>query len=211
MTTICPTDTQRRSLVERGVPIEKTTLIRPGVDFGVVSRRSRTIRTELGFADDDYVILAAGESSVASNHRLTCWAASVLNVLDNRYKMLAWASGPQSNIIRTFASRSLMPFATFAGGSIGELKSESAVNHGPAKMTTASFEQLLGAADVVLATATTPAPTLPLQLAMAAACRSSQPPVRRQQKSFKTAARRLLVPRPHPRLLARRILDLRRR
>ena len=208
VTTICPTDTQRRSLVESGVPIEKTVLIRPGVDFGSVGRRDRALRESLGFTDDDYVILAAGESSIASNHRLTCWAASVLNVLDGRYKMLAWASGPQSDIIRTFASRSLMPFATFAGGGGGR-KSDSAVLHSSAKIPGSTYEQLLAVADVVLATATDPAPTLPLQLAMAAGVPIVSTAGQTTAEIVQDRSTALLVPKPHPRLLARRILDLR--
>ena len=244
VTTICPTDTQRRSIVESGVPIGKTILIRPGVDFGSVARRDERVRERLGFAKDDYVILAAGESSVASNHRLTCWAASVLNVLDSRYKMLAWKTGGQTELIQSFARRSMMPFATFAGGAMpvaGEGgKSPSRELHTStlresresrpyevraltsreprespslvavtADLRSLSFEHLLAAADCVLATSTEPAPTLPLQLAMAAGVPIVSTPAATATEIVQDRSTALLVPRPHPRLLSRRILDLR--
>src|SRR5688572_15783475 len=57
---ICATSTQRRACVERGAPIERCHLARPGVDFARVQRRrSPELREKLGFGPDDRVILAA--------------------------------------------------------------------------------------------------------------------------------------------------------
>src|SRR5687768_6057206 len=56
---VCPTSTMRRALVERGVPLERCHLIRPGVDFGRVRRRraGAGLRAALGFEEKDSVLL----------------------------------------------------------------------------------------------------------------------------------------------------------
>src|SRR5215217_4972956 len=52
----CPTATERRVLVERGVPLQRCHLIRPGVDFKRVRRRrDADLRRALGFSDADHV------------------------------------------------------------------------------------------------------------------------------------------------------------
>src|SRR5688572_28920517 len=73
---VTPTDTMRRAFVTRGFPIARCHLIRPGVDFALVKRRrDEALRARLGFATGDYVMLAAGESTRASAHALSVWAA----------------------------------------------------------------------------------------------------------------------------------------
>src|ERR1700733_15103687 len=67
---ICPTDTMRKTMVERGVPIERCHLIRPGVDFAKVNRkRNDELRENFGFAGDDFVLLSPVESLRGANHR----------------------------------------------------------------------------------------------------------------------------------------------
>src|SRR3954468_5776924 len=83
---VCATATQRRRCVERGVPLERCHLVRPGVDFGRVKRRrDPALRRALGIGDTDHVLLAAGESTPAADHERAVWAGSILGVLDLKY------------------------------------------------------------------------------------------------------------------------------
>lgn len=62
---VCPTATLRRTYVSHGVPLDRCHLIRPGVDFSLINRRrDPALRAALGLAEDDYVMLAAGESTL---------------------------------------------------------------------------------------------------------------------------------------------------
>src|SRR5690349_8209061 len=102
----CPTDTMRRALVEGGVPIDRCHLIRPAVEFGKIKgRRNRELRAKLRLTDDDYVMLAPGESTRESAHDRACWAASILHVLDTRYKLLVWGRGEQVPKLHHFEAR----------------------------------------------------------------------------------------------------------
>src|SRR5437660_787554 len=65
---VCPTDTVRRRLVERGVPIDRCHLLRPGVSFAKAKRRrNETLRAELGISPGDRITLAPGESTRQAN------------------------------------------------------------------------------------------------------------------------------------------------
>jgi glycosyltransferase involved in cell wall biosynthesis len=194
---VAATDTARRALVTRGVPVERCHLIRPAVDFAQVKRRrDDALRARLGFARDDYVILACGESTRDSAHALAVWAASILHVLDPKYRLLLWGRGPLSAQAVRFAHRThqhgLMEVAEH------ELKR-------PVR-----FEELLGATDAVLVTATGPASTLPIAVCMAAALpivALVTPPVAELLEDRHTA---LMVGKSKPRLIAQRVLDLRK-
>src|SRR5437764_784176 len=103
---ICPTDTMRRFFVQRGVPIARCHLIRPGVEFGrVKGRRNDILRASFGFSRSDHVMLAAGESTRAANHRLAVWSGSILHVLDPKHRLLLWGNGPTSESVIRFANR----------------------------------------------------------------------------------------------------------
>ena len=66
---VCPTATMRRYLAERGVPLDRVHLVRPGVDFSLVRRRrDPALRAALGIGPDDFVLLAPGESTDAADH-----------------------------------------------------------------------------------------------------------------------------------------------
>src|SRR4051812_43313108 len=88
---IAPTDSIRRRFVERGVPLERTHLIRPGVNFGNARRRRNdALRAELGLHPDHRVTLAPGESTRQSGHEAAVFAMSVLNVVDPGSRLLTW-------------------------------------------------------------------------------------------------------------------------
>src|SRR5688572_14375640 len=107
---VCPTATQRRSLVERGVPLEQCHLVRPGVEFSRVRRRrDPSLRAALGLGEDDVVLLAPGESTPAADHALAVHVASILRVLDARHRLLIWGRGPRARRVAALGDRLAQP------------------------------------------------------------------------------------------------------
>jgi len=194
---VCPADTTRRFFVERGVPIDRCHLIRPAVDFSKLKRRRNDIlRATLGFLPGDHVMLAAGESTRAANHRLAVWAASILHVLNPRHRLLIWGKGAMSGQVIRFSER---------------LRRSNFLCVATEKLSTSvSFEELLPAADTVLVTSDADGrpDTLPIAIAMAAGMpmvSTVSPTVAELLEDRHTA---LMTTKPQPRLIAQRVLDL---
>ncbi len=193
---VAPTDTTRRAFVTRGVPIERCHLVRPGVEFGQINRRrDARLRERLGFAPDDFVMLAAGESTRAGAHGLAVWAAAILHVLDPKYRLLLWGRGPLAAQAARFAEH------THQAGLMEVAQSRLKRD--------VRFEELLPAADAVLVTATEPAPTLPVSVCMAAALPIVAVVTATVSELLEDRHTALMVGRPAPRLIAQRVLDLR--
>lgn len=151
---ICATDTMRRAFVEHGTPIERCHLVRPGVDFARAQRKGRDeLRAKFGFAKEDFVLLAVGESRHGANHHMTILGATVLAVLEKKYKLLLWGRGPKADTERRFCTLMLnLKHTVMATDAMGR---------------DVEFEQLLPAADAALVTADRPIPTLPIAVCMA--------------------------------------------
>src|SRR5687767_6498869 len=151
---VCSTATQRRALVERGVPLDRCHLIRPGVDFSKVRRRrDPALRRRLGFHDADCVLLAPGESTRAAAHEDAAWAGAIAHYLDPRYKLLLWGRGERAGAVSRRADAVAADLLSAAE---------------PVLRESVEFESLLPAADAVLITARGPVPTLPIAVCMAA-------------------------------------------
>jgi glycosyltransferase involved in cell wall biosynthesis len=191
---VCPTATLRRTLVERGVPIGRCHLVRPGVDFARVRRRrDAALRERLGFAEDDRVLLAAGESGRSANHVEAAWAAIILHLLDPRYRLLIWGRGAMVPHIRRFADGSRQPrVLTIAEARLGAV----------------DYESLLPATDAVLLSSTGAVPTLPIAIAMAAALPVVATVTRTTSELLEDRHTALMTPPGRPRQLARRVMDL---
>ena len=192
--TICPTSTLHRRLVERGVPLARCHLIRPGVEFNRVKRRrDPLLREHLGFAENDYVILATGESARGAAHRDAVWATSILHVADSKYKLLVWGRGLMTSTVESFG-RGIMPDAVRSA----ERRLGRRVD----------FEELLPAADMIVVTARGAVATLPIAISMAAALpivATVTPTVAELLEDRHTA---LMTAPGKPRMFARRMLDL---
>jgi glycosyltransferase involved in cell wall biosynthesis len=152
---ICATAARRRAIITGGVPPGQCHLIRPPVEQQPVDATSRrAMRERLGIGDDDYVILAPGESTQAANHDLAVWAASILHVVDERYRVLLWGRGPR---------------LWRAAGLGAKLRQQGLVVVAEWKLGGATeFADIIPAADAVLAAARASAPTLPVAMAMTA-------------------------------------------
>jgi glycosyltransferase involved in cell wall biosynthesis len=196
VTVACPTSTIRRALVERGVPVDRCPLVRPGVDFARVRpRRDPALRAALGFDDAHTVLLAVGESTRAADHRTAAWAGTIHNVLDQRTRMLLWGRGPLAPAVARFGARLAQPeLVTLAEQRLGR---------------PLDFEEILPAADVLVVSATAPVPTLSIAIAMAsgvAIAATVTPTVAELLEDRHTA---LMCPPASPRLLAQKIAQLR--
>jgi glycosyltransferase involved in cell wall biosynthesis len=193
---VCPTATQRRFCVEHGVPLERCHLVRPGVEFARVRRRrDPDVRRRLGFGDDDHVVLAPGESTRAAAHEDAVWSMAIAHFLDPRCKLLMWGRGSRSAAAERRARR--MTGTAMLG--VAE----------PALGTLLEFEDLLPAADSVLITARGPVATLPIAVCMAAALPIVSTVTYTVAELLEDRHTAVMVPRPVPRLIARKLLDLR--
>ena len=192
---ICPTATLRRMAVERGVPLERCHLIRPGVEFAKIRRRrDHELRTALGFGDQDRVMLLAGESTRAAGHEAALWVAAILHVLDPKYRVLAWGRGPRTAGLVHFADSQKQPgLLRVAEKQLGRR---------------VEFEELLPASDIILATPLGPAATLPVSIAMAAALPIVATVSYTLGELLEDRHTALLAQPGAPRALARRVLDL---
>jgi len=100
----------RDACLRLGVELERCHVIPPGVDWSrVPSGRDEALRQRLGFAPDDFVLLAPGETSCSSGHQQAVWAASILHTLDPRYRLLLWGKGKSCETIRSLAARLKQP------------------------------------------------------------------------------------------------------
>jgi len=193
---VCATATQRRVFIERGTPADRCHLIRPAVEFAKVKRRrDPRLREELGFTDADYVLLATGESTRGTDHRLAVWTGAILHVLDPRYKMLLWGRGPLARQVKRLAERQHQPgLVNTAEHRLGRR---------------VEFEELVPAADLVLVSATGAVDTLPIAIAMAAGLPIVSTVTYMVSELLEDRHTALMVGNPSPRAMAQRILDLR--
>jgi glycosyltransferase involved in cell wall biosynthesis len=193
---VCPTATQRRTLVERGIPLDRCHLIRPGVEFSRVRRRrDPALRAALGFSEEDLVLLAPGESTEAADHALAVHAASILRVLDPWYRLLLWGRGPKARSAAALADRLGQPDLV----RVAEARLQRRLE----------FEELLPATDLVLVTARGPVATLPIATCMAAALPIVSTVTYTVAELLEDRHTAVMVPKPAPRLIAKRVLDLR--
>ena len=191
---ICATATQRRRMVERGVPLERCHLVRPGVEFARIRRRRNAEqRARLGLSNDDHVYLAAGESTRGAAHTDAVWACGILHLLDERKKLLIWGRGPMTGAVERFAKN------------VGQ---EKMLRVAEARLGRVEFEELLAAADTVLVPARAPVATLPIAIAMAAGLPIVAAVTYTVSELLEDRHTALMTAKGKPREMARRILDL---
>jgi glycosyltransferase involved in cell wall biosynthesis len=192
---ICPTAGQQRLAVQRGIPFDRCHVIRPGVDFGRLKRKNPELRRQLGLADTDFVVLAPGESTVATAHELAMWAIGILHVLDPAYKLVVWGrgthAGPSAGLSRQLRKQQMLKFAQ------------------PLLGRSVDYEDLLAIADMCLITAGSAVPTLPIITTMAAGVPIVSTVTFLLAELLEDRHTALMVPQRSPRALAQRVLDLR--
>ncbi|HEX8340982.1 MAG TPA: glycosyltransferase [Tepidisphaeraceae bacterium] len=187
---VASSDAARRRLVTGGVPADRCTLIRPGVDLGALPvRRDDALRAALGFAADDVVMLAPLEEPHTSGRAMAFWATSLLNVLDPRYKLLLTRGGvahPADDLRERLIDSSACVVADLRQFPV---------------------EKLFAGSDYVLLPATGPVSMSTVAMAMASGrpvIATATPQICELLEDRHTA---LLVGELSPRLLAQRVLD----
>jgi len=192
---ICPSATWRKLLIERGVDPARCHLIRPGVDFARVRRRrDPQLRAALGFQNGDHIILAPGESDRHADHELALWAVSILHVLNPRQKILLWGRGNRTSALARLAAKlNQNNILTLAEQTLRR------------KL---DFDELIGAADIVLVTARETSPTLPILICMAAGLPIVSTVNYTTGELLEDRHTALMVPHRSARQLAQRILDV---
>jgi len=188
---VCSSDSLRRALVARGVPIERTHLIRPGVAMNTIpTTRDDAIRQRLGLTEDDRVLFAPGDITRGSGHSMAIWGVGIASVIDPRYRLILRGAAAIDADVR---SRLLNPSVLVDAASLAP---------------DLSTEQLFAAADAI---AFTPGGAIaPLLIAMAMA--SNRPilatPTEQVCEMIEDRHTAILVADPSPRLLAERIENL---
>jgi len=77
---LCSSRLVQRRLVQSGIPLEATTVIRPGVDSAAIGRAKQTFRrSDLGLPPEGRVLLTASPPSRAGGQYYAIWAAAILH------------------------------------------------------------------------------------------------------------------------------------
>ena len=114
---VCSTQWIRRRLIENGLPPECCVVIRPGIDFSAIQKfRKSSLRSELGIAEDDFVVLLPEPGSRGGSHLAAFWAGSLLNHLDGHYKVIVPGTTDEDDRIVRFASTLPTPPTLIAPG-----------------------------------------------------------------------------------------------
>ena len=193
----CSTPTQHRAYVETGIPDDRCVLIRPAVASPPTrpTTERAEIRRRLGLRDDDFVLIAPGESTRAAAHERAVWTGSILHVTDERYRALLWGHGSHVDAAAGLGRKLRQP---------GLVVVAERVLGRPVE-----FDELLPAADAMLVSPRGPVPTLPVAMAMTAGV----PVVAVERPEFAEllvdGVTAFSVPTFSPRLLAQRVLDMR--
>jgi glycosyltransferase involved in cell wall biosynthesis len=193
---VCTSETEQRIDVQHGIDPRRCTLIPPGVAVEPAhSRRDPALRQALGLADEDYVLLAPGETTRQAGHREALWATGLLHVLDPRYRLLIWGRGAKVQSCANLAGKLNQARALVMAEQTLGRKIE--------------FAGLLPAADAVLFAPGGPTPVLPLALCMGAGL----PIVATRAPGFgnllKDGDNCMLAPQRSSRMLAQRVVEMR--
>ena len=193
---VCSSELEREIYLEHEYPKDRCHCIPPGVDVGrAKDKPGPRLRASLGFAEEDYVLLAPGESTRAAGHHDALWAASILHVLDRRYKILLWGRGEQTGNCVRLAEKLHQPTLL----TLAEEKLGGRVN----------FDELLPAADAVLYTPVRAIPVLPIAMCLGARLPIVSTPTPWFADILKDGENCIQVPRRSSRMLAQRVIELR--
>lgn len=104
----CATHRIQRLIVEAGVPLERTVVIRPAVDFAAIrAARDGGLRASLGLRGPCFLLVAP--SPLSPGDLDAVWAAMVLALVERKIVVAVAENGPEEARLRRLASRSLRP------------------------------------------------------------------------------------------------------
>jgi glycosyltransferase involved in cell wall biosynthesis len=149
---ICPTGFIRRTLVEKGHPLNDATVIRPSVDFGLINRAKQArLRETLKLTPEQPLLVTCPPPSRAGGQYFAIWAGALCRQIFPDLRMIVPGESREQARLRRFTHSFQQPeLALF----IGERY---------------TWPEILAAADLCLAPALAPISTVGLGWAMAAA------------------------------------------
>ena len=107
---ICLSRLVQRRLVETGVPMETTTVIRPGVDFGAIRQAKETVqRADLGLPVEGRVLLTASPPSRVGGQYHAMWAAAMLRQIWPDVKLIIPGRSKEQRRLRRFLGEIYCP------------------------------------------------------------------------------------------------------
>jgi hypothetical protein len=99
---ILPVSNARKILGDLAWSASSTRTISPGIELARLSTAKQSLRGELGLADSHLLLLAPGESVRAALHWRCIWSTAILNVVDERYRLITWGRGPLVDSLSRF-------------------------------------------------------------------------------------------------------------
>ena len=102
---VCLSTEDHRYLIEHGVPADLCDLVRAGVKLGQRLTPDSTLRSQLGAAATDCLILLAGDAEPWLDPPLAVQSTAILHYLDPRYRLLITGGGRDIQRLLTLAVR----------------------------------------------------------------------------------------------------------
>jgi len=107
---LCSSQTVQRRLVESGIPIDATVVIRPGVDFGAIHQaKEATRRAEIGLPPQGRVLLMPSPPSRAGGQYYGIWAAAILRQIWPDLSMIVPGTSREQQRLHRFVEQLYCP------------------------------------------------------------------------------------------------------
>jgi len=101
----CRAQLVRRRLVEGGVPLERTVVVRPGVDFGVINKARRLdARDALGVSRDDFLVVLPERVRRGDGHLDACLVACMLNRIGRHVRIVLPGSSREKRRLERYVA-----------------------------------------------------------------------------------------------------------
>lgn len=150
-TAVCSSQLVQRKLIEAGIPLDATLVIRPGVDFAVIRAARQSVgRAQLGLPANGRVLVTTSPPSREGGHFLAAWAMAILHQLWPEARLIVPGASREQQRLSRLIERIYCPEAFLLVGN----------RYSPA--------ELLAVADALVVPATADVPTGWLAWAMAA-------------------------------------------
>ncbi|MFP4106839.1 MAG: glycosyltransferase family 4 protein [Phycisphaerae bacterium] len=111
-----PNEYLRRELLKQGVQREALHVLPPAAELqnghSVGETNRRQLRRRLGLNAEDFVIVAPGQITDHSGHRIACWAHAMLTHIWDRVKLVIPGHGPAMDHLEFFDANAGAPEAT---------------------------------------------------------------------------------------------------
>jgi len=106
----CPTEIVRRRLVEHGVPIELTVVVRPGVDFGRINAADAAeVRDALEIGDAGPIVVTDGPPDAEDGQFEVVWAVALLQQIWPNITLLMPGCSRESERLQRFVESFKLP------------------------------------------------------------------------------------------------------